>query len=286
MKNLFIVALSLIIWPVFGQHKPQAYRITDAKGHRASYRKLIRKAAKADVVFIGELHNNPIAHWLELKITRDLYRKKNGKIILGAEMFERDNQEALTKYVEGRSNAKELDSTARLWPNFKTDYKPLVDFAREKKLEFVATNIPRRYASRVFHHGLASLDSLGSEEKQWIAPLPIAYDSTLSQYVKMRQMMPSHRGANLPKAQAVKDATMAHSIARHMKPGYTFIHYNGSFHSAFRQGIIWYLKRLKPEAKILTIEVVEAEDVKHLPEKYKGTADFIIIVDKDMTKTY
>ena len=284
MKKILLLLVILLAIPAHSQ-KLRPFRIVDANGHSVSYRKLLRQAARADAVFFGELHDNAIAHWLEIKLTKDLYERKQGKLILGAEMFETDNAEALNRYLKGQIDRKGLDSTARLWPNFK-DYKPMLDFARDHHIPFVATNVPRRYASMVFHGGFHRLDSLPENEKQWMAPLPIPYDSTLSQYRKMRDMMPSHRGANLPKAQALKDATMAYNIAQNMKPGHTFLHFNGSYHSAFHQGILWYLRRLKPQARILTIEVVSAGDVRHLPEKARKTADFIIIVDKDMPSTY
>ncbi len=286
-KSFLIIVMWLINASLFAQ-EPAAFKIYNAKGKKTSYKKLLKKATKADVVFFGEEHNNTIAHWLELKLTEDLFRLKNGKIILGAEMFERDNQDALTRYVKGEIDEKQLDSLARLWPNFTKDYKPLVDFAREHKLPFIATNIPRRYASMVYKKGFESLDSLSDREKSWIAPLPIAYDSTLSQYVRMRDMMRKHGhdNPNLPMAQAVKDATMAYSIARNLKDGYTFIHYNGSYHSAFDQGIIWYLRRLKPDIKILTVEVISQKQTDHLEPEYKGTADFIIVTDESFPKSY
>jgi uncharacterized iron-regulated protein len=287
MKIFALILLNVVSFSVFSQNAVP-FKIYNTKGKKTSYKKLLKKAAGSDVVFFGEEHNNTLAHWLELKLTEDLYARKNGKIILGAEMFERDNQEPLTRYVEGKIDHKQLDSLARLWPNYQKDYKPLVDFARKQKLEFIATNIPRRYASLVYKKGFEALDSLPEKEKKWIAPLPIAYDAELSQYRKMLEMMKQHghSNPNLPKAQAVKDATMAYSIARHLKPGYTFIHYNGSYHSAFDQGIIWYLKRLKPGIKILTIEVVSQDDIGKLDDEYKGTADFIIVTDNKFPKSY
>jgi uncharacterized iron-regulated protein len=57
--------------------------------------------ADYDVVFFGENHNSSINHWLQLKITEALYEKKNGQLILGAEMFERDNQPQLNQYLNG-----------------------------------------------------------------------------------------------------------------------------------------------------------------------------------------
>lgn len=82
-----------------------------------------------------------------------------------------------------------MDTLARLWNNHKTDYKPLVDFAKNNRTPFIATNVPRRYASMVFREGFEALNSLPSNEKKWIAPLPIPYDSTLPGYVKMIEMM-------------------------------------------------------------------------------------------------
>jgi hypothetical protein len=65
-----------------------------------------------------------------------------------------------------------------------------------------------------------------------------------------------HGGPNLPKAQALKDATMAHFIQKNYEIGHTFIHFNGSYHSDIYQGILWYLKQSKPELSYITITTV------------------------------
>ena len=119
--------------------------------------------------------------------------------------------------------------------------KPLVDFAKENKLAFIATNIPRRYASLVSKKGFEALDNLTEEEKTWIAPLPILYDATLPGYVEMMKMMGDHTSPNMPKAQAIKDATMAYFIQKNLQPNSVFIHYNGTYHSDNFEGIYWYL---------------------------------------------
>jgi uncharacterized iron-regulated protein len=201
-------------------------------------------------------------------------------------MFEQDNQAALDAYLQGKINAKQLDSQARLWKNYPTDYAPLVNYAKEKKIPFAATNIPRRYASMVAKGGFAVLDTIPAQAKAWMAPLPMAYDSTLPGYVNMVKMMGGHGGSNLPKAQASKDATMAHFILKYYTPGSLFIHYNGSYHSENYEGIVWYLRQQKPELKYGTITVVSQENIKSLLAENKGKADFIICVDEDMTNTY
>lgn len=284
MRKLIVFLLTLTLSGVmYAQNKP-AYKLYNAKGAKVSYKKMIKKMSKADVVLFGEHHNNPIIHWLQYEATKDLLAQR--KLILGAEMFEADNQNELNQYLAGTIDAKALDTLARLWSNFKTDYKPLVDFAKENSLKFVATNIPRRYASQVFRGGFEVLEELTTEEKTWIAPLPIAYDATLPGYVKMKEMMGGHGGDNLPKAQAVKDATMGYFILQNSEPNKLFVHYNGSYHSDDYEGINWYLKKGNSALKITTVSVIEQENIKKFDKENKLKADFIIVVPTTMTKTY
>ncbi len=268
---------------IFAQHKP-AYVLYNAKGKKISYGKMMKQLAKKDIVLFGEYHNNAISHWLELAVAKDLSESR--KLTFGAEMFEADNQQALNDYLAGKITAKGLDSTARLWNNYKTDYAPIVNFAKEKNAKFIATNIPRRYASLVSKKGFEALDTISTQEKTWMAPLPMDYDSTLPGYVKMVEMMGGHGGSNMPKAQATKDATMAYFILQHLEPGSLFIHYNGAFHSDNFDGINWYLKRKRPELKYATISTVSQKNIKELLAENLGKADFIICVDADMTNTY
>jgi uncharacterized iron-regulated protein len=265
-----------------------AYRIFDGKGKPATYQDLLKKVAKKDVVFFGELHNNPIAHWLQLELSQDLLQETDGKLILGAEMFERDDQLLLDEYLGGMIAQKNFEEEARIWNNYKTDYKPLVELAKANELPFIATNIPRRYANLVFREGITSLEQLSDEAKDYIAPLPIEVDLELESYQAMLNMMGGHGGGNekFPQAQAVKDATMAYSIASNHQKKHIFVHYNGSYHSDKYQGIIWYLDKYAPKLKVSTIKTVEQEHLEALNEEEQGTADFIIVIPANMTKTY
>lgn len=284
MKLIFTLSFLIATIAFSFSQKKQAYIIYDSKGKKTSYEKMIKKVADKEVVFIGELHNDPIAHWMEYEITHDLGNKKS--LVLGAEMFEADNQAQLNQYITGEINAKQLDSTARLWKNYFTDYAPLVDLAKKNKWPFIATNIPRRYASQVARQGLESLDTLAGSVKAWLAPLPIEYDAALPGYKNMLTMMAGHGGPNLPKAQAIKDATMAHFIYTHMKAGTQFIHYNGSYHSENHEGIIWYLKRKKPNLRYTTITTLHQKDIHTLSKENTNKAHFIICIDENMTPTY
>lgn len=286
--NMVIILLASISL-AFKSDKP-AYTLFDNAGKETTYAQLIKDASQADIVFYGELHNDPLSHWLELEITKDLHTIVGDNLILGAEMFERDDQLLLNEYLDNMYESDKFEPEAKLWKNYKTDYKPLLEFARDNSLIFVATNIPRRYASMVSKSGFEILDSLSDEAKNYVAPLPPLYDPELKGYKDMLNMgggnSMAHVNENLPKAQAIKDATMAHSILEHWKEGKTFIHYNGSYHSRNFEGIIWYLRQAIPELDIVTVETVIQEDISELEEENTGIASYIVCVPESMTKTY
>jgi uncharacterized iron-regulated protein len=290
MKNIFI-AILLICFGVINAQNFKAYQFYDKKGKEIKTEKLVKELADYDVVFFGENHNSSINHWLQLKITEALFEKKNGQLILGAEMFERDNQSQLNQYLSGKVDAKTLKDSARLWNNYATDYKPLVDFAKDKKLNFIATNIPRKYASQTAKEGLESLNSLSEKEKAYIAQLPIKVTLDTPGYPEMKAMMGEHtegtKVMNFISAQATKDATMAESILKNMQAGKTFIHYNGNYHSKEFGGIYWYIKQKNPNLKMAVISVFESENPElKVPEKEYIPTDFNLIIPADMTKTY
>lgn len=284
MRRILSLLLVLIAGYSYGQDA--AYRIYTSDGKKANFKKLAKDMQQSDVVFFGELHDNPIAHWLEYEMGKYLL-ENNQKVVFGAEMFERDEQEYLNQYLKGEISAEQFDSTAGLWNNFFTDYLPVVNLAKESGSSFIATNIVRKYASQVYKEGLESLESLPEEVKVDIAPLPIPFDINVACYQKMLEMMGGHGGENFPKAQAIKDATMAHFIVENFEKaqGNKFYHLNGSFHSDFKEGIGWYLGKYAPDLKLFNVSVVLQSDIDFLEEDYKGSADYIIVVDEDMTST-
>lgn len=285
-KYKFLLIFISILLLSFTSDKP-AYQIFDVKGKKASYQKMIKDILSCEVVLFGELHNNPISHWLELQLAKDLFKMKKQNLVLGAEMFEADNQSVIDKYFKNEIIEDTFRKQTRLWGNYENDYKPYLEFAKNTGLKFVATNIPRKYASMVMKKGFESLESLPDSEKQFIAPLPVEYDPELEQYKKMLEMdMGGHTSPNFPKAQAIKDATMAHFIQKNLTDNTLFLHINGSYHSDYFQGIMWYLKRKNANLKILTITTVEQNDISKLNPDYVMAADYIICVPDDMTKTY
>lgn len=292
MKIAASLVILLMSIGAYSQDKP-AYKIFTGEGKKSDYRDIIKAGSKSDAVFFGELHDNPIAHWLELEITSSLFEERGKDLILSAEMFETDNQILIDEYFAGIIKESSFESEVRLWKNYGTDYKPLINFAKEKNLRFVASNIPRRYASVVSGGGFEALQKISAEGLKYIAPLPIEYDPELACYKDMLSMGSSIGGPmggkvsdNLPKAQAIKDATMARSIANNWQKGNLIIHYNGSYHSDRYMGILWYLNKYNPSIKSVTISTVLQDDIDKMSDENKGLADFVIVIPTTMTRTY
>ena len=266
----------------------EAYKLYNTKGKEVRYERMLNDCRQADVVLFGELHNDPIAHWMQFELTKDLYGLVGEKLVLGAEMFEADGQLIMDEYFAGIITEKKFEEEMRLWNNYKTDYKPMVEFARDSGLRFVATNIPRRYANTVFNLGLDTLNSLTDIAKTFMMPLPVLYDTTLASYSALSGGGPmgGHGSPNLRDAQAVKDATMAFFILENLRHEGTFLHFNGAYHSDDYEGIGYFLKMLRPELTIVTISTVNQGDISSLEEENEGKADYILAVPESMTRTY
>lgn len=149
------------------------YQIYNQKEKKVTFDKMIKELSSYDIVLFGEHHNDAINHWLQLQATKELYKVKDGKVILGAEMFERHQQKDLTDYLQNKIEDKDLQTKTVFWKNYPTDYKPLVDFAKEKKIPFVATNVTRKFASYISKNGLSSLDTISNDDKKNIVKLLI-----------------------------------------------------------------------------------------------------------------
>ena len=284
--QLSLTLLLLLVFNLTQSQEKRAFSLYTQEGEEISYDTVLDSLSKTNVVLFGEFHNNPISHWLQFEVVSDLKTSKTN-LAIGAEMFETDTQSVLNLYLKDSLTEPEFKEEARVWSNYSTDYKPLVELAKRDSIPYIATNIPRPYATSVYKNGgFSALDSLPKNELKWIAPLPIPFDINLSSYQNMLDMMGGHGGEDLVKAQAIKDATMAHFILENLKPNQVFVHLNGSYHSNSFEGIYWYLKTYRENLNILTLTTVEQKNVHQLKEEHKGLANFIIVVDENMTKTY
>lgn len=289
MKPFLILFLSIITLTALIAQNPDyslnTYAFYDSSGSKLSYGEVIENFNDTEVILFGELHNDAMIHYIQLKVIQDLM--KTNKLVLGGEFFERDDQLKIDEYTSGLIAARNFESEARLWTNYKTDYKPIIDLARDSGLSFIGTNVPRRYAALVAKGGLDTLQILSKDARKLLPKLPVSFTMETPGYSNMIEMMGGH-GAGSDKiiqAQALKDATMAQSIKDNLQKNTLFLHINGDFHSAHYGGIYWYLKELKSGIDVKTIKVYSADSL-DFDSEYKGSGDIILVVPKDFTKTY
>jgi len=250
---------------------------------------MIEDLAESDMVFFGEYHTNPISHWLQIEMAKSFYELKGDKLVFGAEMFENGNQLVLDEYLAGFYDEKKMmPEMTQMWANYKTDYKPLVEFAKENKLRFIATNIPRRYASMINKKGIEVLKELSPEARAMIGPdLEKYFD--VSVYADMADKMGGHvppNMLNIQTAQASKDATMAHFSLKYFKEGDLFFHMDGAYHSNNERGIIWWINKIQPGLNIKSITTVMQSEWDEMTDEEKAViANYTIVVADNMTQT-
>jgi uncharacterized iron-regulated protein len=224
---------------------------------------MLADLARADAVFVGEQHDDPNTHRLELAIVEGLTRRAV-PVVVAMEMFERDVQENLDRYAAGAISEEQFLEASRPWPRYATDYRPILEFARANHLPIVASNVPRRVASDVSKTGLAALDALGAERR--LAARELQCPVSGSYFDRFAAAMGNHAGAspNFYFAQCVKDETMGESVADmfHKTPGrVAIVHFDGAFHSDFGEGTADSARRRMPGRRIAVVSILPVADL-------------------------
>ncbi len=238
--------------------------------------------ANADVVFYGEIHDDSVGHVAELDLLKALSAQYPGKVALSMEMFETDVQAVLSEYMNSYIREKNFITDSRAWPNYKTDYRPMVEFAKSNHIPVIAANAPARYTNMVTTGGLERLKVLNKAALNYLPPLPID-TATGAYYEKFVAEMGGHSAMgsmHIYQSQNLWDATMAWSIARFYKAnkGFKIMQVNGGFHSEEKMGAVAQLKNYAPKAKVITINAYPGT----VPDwnELNGKADFVILTGK------
>jgi uncharacterized iron-regulated protein len=300
------------------EHAPNAhFRVYTARGKPSNLDEITKAMQAQDVVFIGEEHDDPTAHALELELLRRAYTQYGAAqsspraVALSLEMFERDVQTVLDEYAKNLITEPQFLEASRPWNNYRTDYRPLVEFARANQLPIIAANAPRRYVNRVSRLGRAALDVLSPTAKSWLAPLPYAEASPAYARKFMQLMGAPHDESPIVKtsapqtphamqtphanlkslldAQSLWDATMAYSIAEQLKraPNSLVVQVNGKFHSQEHLGMPEHLARYHPGARSLVVTIISDEhfDGGNLRGAQQNAGDFVILTDASLPRT-
>ncbi len=282
-----------------GEAAPPGYvanRVYDTHGKRfIDFEAMLADVTNADVLFLGEQHDDSSSHRLEAATLEGLARRRSN-VVLAMEMFERDVQSSLDNYLAGRITEADFLAASRPWPRYATDYRPLVEFARAYKWPVIASDVPRRLASLVSARGLkATLDSLSTTDRAYAArEMLCPHDDYFRHFTKTMGDMPSHKGSATEEspadkaatieriylAQCIKDETMSESVATAFTvapPRALVVHVNGAFHSDYGLGTAERVKRRLPGKRVVVVSFVPVRNLDTPDGKSQRTlADFIV----------
>ncbi|MEO5897185.1 MAG: ChaN family lipoprotein [Vicinamibacterales bacterium] len=278
MLSILPLALVLLQTPLTPPIQTATYvpnRVFDtAAGKFIDFESMVSSLTAAAVVFVGEQHDDPNTHRLELAILEG-FRRRNVMPLVSLEMFERDVHGALADYLEGRTGEEATLTVVRPWPRYVTDYRPLVELARDQRWSVVAANVPRRIASLVAKSGRDGLEVLSDSDRALVArdlqcPLDTYFDrfaATMSDHPGGTQT-PEQQRATTERyylSQCVKDETMADSIAAsyssRLKDSGPVVHYNGAFHSDFSLGTAARTMRRLPGKRVVVVSMLPVSDL-------------------------
>jgi len=272
------------------------YMIFDRQGKPAALNAILNAMAENDVVFLGEEHDDAVAHAIQAELLRRAVESYSDqrRVTLSLEMFERDVQIVLDEYLRGLITEQHFLASSRPWGNYKTDYRPLIEYAKEKRLDVIAANAPRRYVNMVARNGRDSLTSLSPEAKKWLAPLPFPGPSA-AYADKFRKLMAgggdpaaATRLDQMVYSQALWDATMADSITRYLAKNKNalVVHLNGTFHSEGRLGTVEQLMHYRPGTRALVVTIKSEKEFQRFDsERHKGSGDFVVLTDASQPRT-
>ncbi|WP_295772490.1 ChaN family lipoprotein [uncultured Mucilaginibacter sp.] len=288
MKIASILLLYLLPFIGVAQVNYKIYNTNTQK--TATLDEVVAEMNKADVLFYGEEHNDSLGHTIELAIFDMLVKKYPQNAALSLEMFETDTQPVVNEYLNNLIREKNLLTDARAWSNYK-DYKPLVELAKQHQLPVIAANAPSKYTNRVTRLGLGSLHELDSKAKEWLPPLPIdtAAGAYYNKFVKTMGGHASMGGMKIYQSQNLWDATMAWSIAKHLKvnPRSKIMHINGGFHSEDQLGAAAQLKKYAPKARIINIAAYAVADYNNINwNSYSKSNNYIILTNGNLSKSF
>lgn len=234
------------------------YQLATPKGERISIQNLPADIENADVILIGEWHTHAGIHRFQTDLLKQMV--ENGHpMALSMEQFARDAQPVLDEYLAGEIGEQYLIQKANAWPNYESDYRPLVEFAKSQQLPIIAANAPKPIVRCIGRVGIEYIERLTPEQRQWIA----AEINTQDPSYKSTFMASMHHGnpaqnENQFAAQVTWDETMAESIVRYLRtnPERKVLHIAGMFHTQQGLGTAASILRRNPNLKVVIITPV------------------------------
>jgi uncharacterized iron-regulated protein len=228
-----------------------------------------------DVIFLGENHRHPGNHLAQMQVFRAV-QERSGNLSLSLEQFERDVQAVVDDFMAGKIGEEPFRKLARAWDNYPGSYRPLVEYAKERKLPVIAAEAPTMVVRCVGQQGPEFLDKMKPENRGWAAARLHLQDGPYRQkYLRFLAGDDGHgdsgdkdatKGPSAAQlrsfaAQVTRDDTMAESIYLHLQknPSRKVVHLNGSFHSESFLGTAERLQLRDPKLKIAVVNPIQVK---------------------------
>ena len=228
---------------------------------------------QAQVIFVGELHDNPGHHQAQLSII-DALDNDERPLAIGLEMFRRDSQEDLDVWTAGKSSFLEfMQAYQRNWAMWPV-YSRIFMHARNENVKMIGLNIPRTITGKVARNGYKSLSS---EERLLLGNVQCEVNQAYGEYI--RQAMGGHGGHGdqflyFCEAQLLWDTIMARNLVDFLKenPDYRVVVLAGSGH-AWKFGIPRQLvEQAEISYRVILPEIIGRIDRRNVNDK---VADYL-----------
>ncbi len=256
-------------------------------GERIEFDTMLDRLAEADAVFLGETHIDETTHRVEAATYAGLRERRDGRVVLAMEMFERDVQPTLDAYLRGEIDEPAFLAKARPWSNYRTAYRPMIEIAKASGGPVVASNFPSTLRRKL---GTDGLDALSPEERA-LAPAELmantpAYwrrvDNAVRGHAAMMGPPPAADDPRLTSAQSLWDNSMGESCALALRryPDHSVLHVNGGFHSEYWDGTARQFQLREPDARIATVAIVPVANPSVAEIGGLPLADFIVFAEE------
>lgn len=230
-------------------------------GREVTFFEVIDNLEDNRVVFMGELHDHPGHHQAQLAVIEALHQAGH-QVVIGLEMFQRDDQDYLDDWVAGRIPREEfVEIYHRNWQWWSL-YQPIFDFAREQGIRMLGLNVPREITAQVAREGF---DSLTPEQMREIGFVSCRIEPEYEQFIR-RAMAGAHGHGEFDfqhfcEAQLVWDSAMARRLRQHLEeyPETTVVVLAGSGH-AWKYGIPSQLVLPDEEYSVIVPEIPGRND--------------------------
>ena len=209
-----------------------------ADGQILSLADIVKDLTESRLVFVGELHTTQSHHHAQLETIRAL-QKGGAPVTIGLEMFRRDSQSDLDRWVKGELREEEFEKIYyQNWNYPYPLYQDIFLYAREHKLPMVGLNVPPEITKQVAREGF---DSLTSKQRGNLPMVTCRVDREYLAFIRRSLAMHGHGGLDFTRfceAQLVWDTAMAWSLLGYLanNPESTVVVITGSGHS-WKKGI-------------------------------------------------